>query len=163
MGSESAEVASIYDVPREYKSPPPPDNISPRAARFWADVHTHWQDFGPQDDVVLEQVCHALTMAEQLRDEQSRLDLLTIDKVGRVSAAPLLSEMRGWNTTIMGLIKQLKLPEAPVATGPELDADGLPRGHAAGIADAAVRSAKMRALAMKRWNKPSSYLPRTDA
>ena len=145
-----ADVSSIFDVEREYVSPPPPGGISARAARFWGDIHNKW-DFEPHEDVVLEELCHALTMIETLRGEQAALDLLVVDKVGRVSAAPLLGEMRQWAGVINTLLRSVKIPIVEPAK-PTVDADGLPAGHAAGIQDAALRSAKMRALVNKRWH-----------
>lgn len=118
-----------------YTSPSAPEGLNSRATALWKNLHEMYS-FDPHEDILVEQLCRAVMMADDLRSRQAEEDFIGEGAMGQPVAAPLVTEMRQWDSNIKGLITALKLPVTATAA---------PVGdNVQDISD------KMRALVMKR-------------
>jgi P27 family predicted phage terminase small subunit len=85
-----------------------PAGLSTRARRLWREVASGW-DLDPDERVVLEEACRALTRVEQLEERVTADGPVTAGSKGQPREHPLLPAIDRERRAVLVALKQLGL------------------------------------------------------
>ncbi|MEO3851743.1 hypothetical protein ABGB09_29645 [Streptomyces sp. B8F3] len=97
---------------QEPNKPRPPKGLGAAGRRLWREVAGRYE-LRPDEVRLLADACREADIIERLEEELAGAPLIVKGSMGQSVASPLVSEVRQHRTVLAGLLKSLKLPDAP--------------------------------------------------
>ncbi len=96
----------------EPSKPRPPAKLGAAGRRLWREISGRYE-LRPDETRLLADACREADIIDRLEEELAGAPLIVKGSMGQLVASPLVSEVRQHRTVLAGLLKSLKLPDAP--------------------------------------------------